>query len=371
MGFYIRRSVSVGPFRFNLSKSGVGLSVGVKGLRIGSGPRGNYVHMGRGGLYFRSSLPVALPSSPPAGSPPERTPAPTIAADPTLEAFRDIESASTLQLTDSSSTALVEQIAAKSRIPRLLPWAVTASVAALVLLASASAPPWSIAVVAVASIALCVVARRRDVVARAVVLMYDLDETAQEAYGQLHAAFESLQTAAHIWHVNATAAVRDRKYHAGASSIVKRAVINLRKGEPPILKTNVEAILLPAGRQLLTFMPDRLILFDADLVAGIDYRNLTVKIDQTTFIEDGTPPSDAKVVGTTWRYVNKGGGPDRRFANNPQLPVALYEELHFESPSGLNELFQCSRLGVGTGLQDAVAGIAKIANEKVAVLPKP
>jgi hypothetical protein len=29
MGFYLRKSVSVGPLRFNLSKSGVGVSAGV------------------------------------------------------------------------------------------------------------------------------------------------------------------------------------------------------------------------------------------------------------------------------------------------------------------------------------------------------
>src|SRR4051794_17727267 len=56
MGFYIRKSISAGPFRFNLSKSGVGLSVGVRGLRVGTGPRGHYVHAGLGGLYYRSSI---------------------------------------------------------------------------------------------------------------------------------------------------------------------------------------------------------------------------------------------------------------------------------------------------------------------------
>ncbi|MFD2423467.1 DUF4236 domain-containing protein [Ralstonia solanacearum] len=49
MGFYVRQSVKVGPLRFNFSKSGVGVSTGVKGIRIGTGPRGNYIHMGRGG----------------------------------------------------------------------------------------------------------------------------------------------------------------------------------------------------------------------------------------------------------------------------------------------------------------------------------
>ena len=68
MGFYIRKSVSVGPFRLNLSKSGLGLSVGVKGFRVGVGPAGQYVHMGRGGIYYRktfSSAPTVTNSTVP------------------------------------------------------------------------------------------------------------------------------------------------------------------------------------------------------------------------------------------------------------------------------------------------------------------
>jgi hypothetical protein len=42
--------------RFNLSKSGVGASIGIKGLRFGTGPRGNYIHIGAGGVYYRASL---------------------------------------------------------------------------------------------------------------------------------------------------------------------------------------------------------------------------------------------------------------------------------------------------------------------------
>ncbi len=40
MGFYYRKSVRVGPFRINLSKSGVGLSTGVPGFRTGVSSRG-------------------------------------------------------------------------------------------------------------------------------------------------------------------------------------------------------------------------------------------------------------------------------------------------------------------------------------------
>ena len=56
MGFYIRKGFRAGPVRLNLSKSGFGLSGGVKGLRVGSAPRGDYMHAGRKGLYYRQSL---------------------------------------------------------------------------------------------------------------------------------------------------------------------------------------------------------------------------------------------------------------------------------------------------------------------------
>ena len=56
MGLYLRKSFRAGPIRFNLSKSGLGLSGGVKGARLGAGPRGTYVHAGRHGLYYRKHL---------------------------------------------------------------------------------------------------------------------------------------------------------------------------------------------------------------------------------------------------------------------------------------------------------------------------
>ena len=54
MAWYLRKSVSVGPIRFNLSKGGIGTSVGVTGFRVGMRPDGSsYVHAGRHGLYMR------------------------------------------------------------------------------------------------------------------------------------------------------------------------------------------------------------------------------------------------------------------------------------------------------------------------------
>ena len=57
MGFYLRKSFRTGPIRFNLSRSGVGVSAGVTGARLGMSSTGQVLaHGGRGGIYYRKSL---------------------------------------------------------------------------------------------------------------------------------------------------------------------------------------------------------------------------------------------------------------------------------------------------------------------------
>lgn len=40
MGFYYRKSARIGPFRVNVSKSGIGYSIGTRGFRTGISARG-------------------------------------------------------------------------------------------------------------------------------------------------------------------------------------------------------------------------------------------------------------------------------------------------------------------------------------------
>ena len=58
MGFFLRKSINLGKYlKLNLSKSGFGLSFGIKGLRAGKTPTGkSYIHAGRGGLYYRKQI---------------------------------------------------------------------------------------------------------------------------------------------------------------------------------------------------------------------------------------------------------------------------------------------------------------------------
>jgi hypothetical protein len=56
MSWYFRKSVGMGPFRMNFSKSGVSYSFGVKGARINTGRKGTYVSFGSNGIYYRKKI---------------------------------------------------------------------------------------------------------------------------------------------------------------------------------------------------------------------------------------------------------------------------------------------------------------------------
>ena len=362
MGFYIRKSLRVGPLRFNLSKSGVGVSAGLKGFRVGSGPRGNYVHMGRGGLYYRASLPSephALPT--PVGRVPS---APTsLPSSPTVGPMQEIESGSVAQMVDSSAVKLLQEFNDKRKLLRFFPIGASTAVVALAGAWYAGAPDWQLLALAVAGTIGSAFLHMRDRLRKTVVVFYSFDPGAETSFQDIHDAFGALNESSRIWHLASQGRVLDRKYHAGASAIVQRSPITPTDKAPPFFSCNLDIPMIPVGRQSLLFMPERLLVFDSGSVGAVPYDRLRIAITSTQFIENSGVPRDSKVVGQTWQYVNKSGGPDRRFKDNRQLPIALYDEVHFSSDTGLNEVIQLSRSGAGTRLKSAVEAIARAAEQ--------
>lgn len=359
MSFYIRKSLRFGPLRFNLSKSGVGVSAGVKGFRVGSSPRGNYVHMGRGGLYYRASLSSPARSS--RNEAPVPRPAPHRVEQPTLSpagevVMREIDSESAARIVDSSSQALVHEIREKHKKARFARLGLVAGVIFTVLGLAAPRPGFGLAVFLL-SVALYVVLRVYDARRKTTVIFYDLADDSADLFRRLHDAFAYLSNAKKLWHIPSEGKVRDAKYHAGANTLVTRNSISVGFSNPPFIKTNIPTPSLRAGAQTLYFFPDRILIFDTKNIGGLAYDSLRIDISTTQFIEQEGVPRDARTVGQTWRYVNKKGGPDRRFANNPPIPIAEYESVWLTSRSGLNEALQISRVGSFAKIVEAVRPI--------------
>lgn len=360
MGLYIRKSVRVGPFKFNLSKSGIGVSAGIKGLRVGTGPKGNYIHMGRGGFYYRQTL--SSQGVPPTTATPKSRPTPPPAQEiqsRTHEPLREIDSGEIGLMVDSSSQALVEELNTKRRRIRLWPFITALTVGAYVLIANKQLPSWAGLTVLIAGGLLTAAAYYWDQLRKTTVMLYDIESEFSGVVEQLHAAFEGVRSCRATWHLQAQGKVTDRKYHAGASHLVTRSSIALGLKNPPFVKTNVATPSIPVGRQTLYFFPDKVLVFEANGVGAVSYENLRIDISTTNFIEDGAVPKDSEIVSTTWKFVNKKGGPDKRFKNNRKLPVVRYEEVQFTSNTGLLERIQISRVGRTQALAQAINSIGR------------
>jgi hypothetical protein len=340
VSFYIRKSIRVGPIRFNLSKSGIGVSGGIPGFRVGSGPRGNYIHMGRGGVYYRSSL----------GAVRQQSVRQERLQQPPTTTLSAIDSADVSQMVDGNSQSLLDDLNAKLNAFRFLPLVLLGSFAAIGAACLFKIPTALIGLVAFIGLVLCIITWMIDQERTRAVLLYDLDDDAQARFQQMHQSLERLSMCQGIWHISAAGAVGNRKIHGGASTHISRSRIAIDFSPPPRIKTNVPVPTIPAGRQRLCFLPDRLLVIDGKRAGAVSYSALHLDVQDSRYIETETVPRDARVIDTTWQYVNKKGGPDRRFKDNREVPIVLYEELRFASATGLNEVIQISAIGRAAGL---------------------
>ena len=176
-------------------------------------------------------------------------------------------------------------------------------------------------------------------------LVYDLSGAAASTQQQvLDNALEQLTRSRVIWRLNSQSAVLDWKRNAGASYDVKRERISVRRAVPPRVESNIVPISIDLGSLQMFFLPDQVLYWQRGTFASIDYKDLKFDAASTRFIEDEAQASDSRQVGSTWRYVKKDGGPDRRFNNNRQLPVMLYGVITAVSSGGLNLMLHTSNV---------------------------
>lgn len=184
---------------------------------------------------------------------------------------------------------------------------------------------------------------------RTSILMYDLTDANLAAYELVTTSFDAMMKCAGKWHVDASGAVRDIhtwKRNAGAAHIVDKRPTVFDYSLPRVVTSNITPPAIKCGKETLFFLPDFLLVVESNKVGAVSYDTLSIRWEPSNFIEDGTVPHDTQIIGQTWKHPNKNGGPDRRFANNYQIPICRYESIYLTSVNGLNELLQVSRGGV-------------------------
>lgn len=339
MGFRFRRSVRLFPgFSLNFSKSGVSASMGPRGLRYTIGPKGTRLTAGipGTGLSWTEYQAHVAPASPVA---------PSFPLSANNAALIPIENADADQINGMSTSELAAVLNSAHRRMQLSPSLalISASVFGVCIYSQQILVAQAAAIAGVVFLLFsCFVDRYR----RSLAIAYKPDGAAAKISDALAQCFADLQQSSHIWNVTAGGATSDWKRNAGANHLIKRERTYAVFTRPSCIRGDLSFPSIRLGKDDLFFLPDAMLLIGRKSVAALQYRDFLVTSNTTRFIEEEGLPSDATVVGRTWRFVNKSGGPDRRFNNNGELPVCLYGTLALTSAGGLNCLLHLSNPAV-------------------------
>ena len=207
----------------------------------------------------------------------------------------------------------------------------------------------------------------------------NVDPALVPSFQSLQSAFDALACCQVCWDITASISVDRVLKRSFATESVTRQRISLRSGRLEFISSQYDAFVMEnANGATLFFYPGFLVVFGSTWdFAMIDFRDLEIQYVRVRFSEEGSVPGDAAVVDQTWKYVNKSGSRDMRFANNYPIPVVLYGEIQFRSTQGLCEAYQFSNAEFAERFARAFAdykghvGYEKGAGKKEDLLPPP
>lgn len=351
MGFYIRKAINLGGgVRLNLSTRGLGLSAGVKGFRVGMNGRGTYVHMGRGGLYYRKQFSYAPPKK---GGQAAPQIAPSSANGPDVVFTESLDRPLTVSTVATDAQHIAEHFKKRNR-PYWLP--ILLGFLAVIFLQNI---PLMIALMigCAASVYFIEQAKAKDV------LIYDLEGPALERFSDFVTEFEAYFSSHRIWQYTARSFTHDLKRNAGANWIMDRKPALITTDTEKLFRTNLSLPSIQMGDNKVVFLPDLVVLADGKSVVAFRYADIRVAQDLVRFREGESLPRDARVVDHAWQYQNKNGGPDRRFKNNAQIPVCLYEEIGFGVGEGVGRVFVKSSATDFDKFRRAISALSEAASQ--------
>lgn len=174
-------------------------------------------------------------------------------------------------------------------------------------------------------------------------LTYEMDDINQKKFAALNEFLIELGNNKRLWQIESFTMVYNTKYNAGAGNNVSRTRITVVKKMPWYIRHNIDIYCLNLKSEKIYFTPDRMLIFKN--MGGVGFRrynDVVANFSTTNFVETEIVPRDSEIVRYTWRYVNKNGGPDKRFKDNRQIPVCKYGEISLKSEDGINILLEFS-----------------------------
>lgn len=337
MAFRFRKSINLGGFRINLSKSGIGYSFGVKGLR--------FTHKAGGGSRTTIGIPNTGISYVKDYSTHKK--ASTIKAEKKevpISVGEEIED----ELIESSPHEMIDRLNRADKLYNIfsscriaLPvigflffavfFAIVYNGMKIPLDSGEILDGTIVAVICGVLSALFFIAGIVFLLQKVKIdISYDFskDERFEGEFSDLMKGFAAFQTAEKIWEVR-----DDVPREKARTSFAPLA---------PYINTDLDIKAMKLLRKEFLFLPDIIAVKQQNGWAGISYAEVDIAVHDEQ-MEETTVLSDTTVLSERWLHAKKDGGRNMQFQNNNYLIYnCLYGKLTFLSNKGLNASLLCS-----------------------------
>lgn len=170
-----------------------------------------------------------------------------------------------------------------------------------------------------------------------------LSDRLEAAFGTLDDKFSEIMSTKKVWDVTTSQRTDRVMERTTANNKIERKSVALKRSDNSKILCDYNALYFEnANGGDLNIFPQFIFIEHYNDFALIDLLDIDIHYTLVSFIESDYVPSDTEVIDQAWAKANKNGDRDKRFADNYQIPVVHYGELHFTSKSGINEVYMFS-----------------------------
>ena len=201
---------------------------------------------------------------------------------------------------------------------------------------------------------------------RHVQFSYRIEGKGETAFNYINESITSLRNCGSVLLYKGRRHFEDSRYSGGAKDQPEFANVTFSSDRPPLLDLDFNVWHMNAFQKDFYFMPDHILVFQGAQAGGISYANLKFTVDSEILQERGLikRTHDTNVVGSTWRFVNNDGSPDKRFNNNVEIPEMKYGILKLEG-SGIDLALYASNQSVSDLVPDSFSDMQQLAQKPV------
>ena len=341
MGFRFRKSINLGGgVRINFSKSGIGYSFGVPGLRYTKSPNGRtrktYSIPGTGLSYVDESNSKSKKS--------QKIPQ----AEYVQEEYSNVETneISSIDIQSVSGNQLIDKINNFKKKDSIIKNTIIVLSILMMFMSG------KFAFILFGGFLLLTYKIYRDKT-QLIKLQYQFNSEEQAYFDSFNKFFCVIAACNKLWLIKSKYTNVDTKRNAGVDSAIERIPVDFSQKTPYYLLTNVSCNCLTVGDNEFYFLPNMVLIESKKQTSISSLEDFNFSFEDTIFVEQEALPNDSEIVDYTWQYVNKNGEPDKRFKDNPQYPKCKYSLIKIENEIGINLSIMassCEKINVAKGI---------------------